>query len=265
MIELTPDARRRFDEYLQRTRSALRGTRAVEAAEVEQNVIEHVELALAGVPAPVGAEPLRHVLEQLGPPERWLPDEELPVWRRVMSRFMHGPEDWRLAYASFTFTALMIITFPIGGILLLPIPFLVSRAAVELLQERGEELGARRWLLLPPIWLAFLLFLGAALVVGVGVPTVFASEQGLTQIGFPRAESRTERMQMTLGFTLMVAGGWWIFLSGLFAWLLPSIRSLFAPILRRVRRVHLFALTALGIVTAAIGGVVLWAIGLVPA
>jgi hypothetical protein len=40
MIDLTPDARRRFDEYLQRTRSALRGTRAVEMSEIEQNVME---------------------------------------------------------------------------------------------------------------------------------------------------------------------------------------------------------------------------------
>ena len=41
MIDMTPDAKQRFDAYLQRTRTALRGTRAVEPAEVEQNVIVH--------------------------------------------------------------------------------------------------------------------------------------------------------------------------------------------------------------------------------
>ena len=54
MIELTAEARQKFDDYLARMRSALRGTRAVEAAEVEQNVREHVELALSGSEGPVG-------------------------------------------------------------------------------------------------------------------------------------------------------------------------------------------------------------------
>lgn len=53
MIDLTPDAKVRFEQYLQRLRGSLRGTRAVEADEVEQNVREHVEIALAGAPSPV--------------------------------------------------------------------------------------------------------------------------------------------------------------------------------------------------------------------
>lgn len=258
MIELTPDARRRFDEYLQRTRAALRGTRAVEAAEVEQNVIEHVELALARVPAPVGAGPLSEVLEQLGPPERWLPDEELPFWRRVLGRMANGPEDWRLTYLSFGVTALMVLTTPIGGVILFPIAFLLSRALVQLVHEKGEPLGARAWLVLPPIWLALLLFLGAALMVGIATPMVFASEQGLSELGFPEPADRADRMRMTVGLVTMSAGAWWMFLSGLFAWLLPPIRSLFAPVLTKVRRPHLLWLTGAGAVTAAFGAVALW-------
>jgi hypothetical protein len=260
MIELTPDARRRFDEYLQRTRSALRGTRAVEAAEVEQNVIEHVELALAGVPAPVGAGPLSQVLEQLGPPERWLPDEELPIWRRVLGRLMNGPEDWRLTYLSFAFTCLMVITFAIGGVLLLPIAFLLSRAVVQLVQEKGESLGARRWLVLPPIWLAFLLFLGASLMAGIAAPMVFASEHGLSELGFRDPVNRLERLRMSLGLVAMGAGAWWVVLSGLFAWLLPAIRSLFAPVLTKVRRPHLLWMTGLGALAAAVGAILLWVV-----
>ena len=115
---------------------------AVEAAEVEQNVLEHVELALARRRCPSGTDSLAAVLEQLGPPERWLPDEERPAWRRTMDRLMTGPEDWRLAYLSFGLTTLMIVTLPIGGILLLLPAFLLSRAWVALIEERGETLGA---------------------------------------------------------------------------------------------------------------------------
>ncbi len=259
MIELTPDARRRFDEYLQRTRTALRGTRAVEADEVEQNVIEHVELALAGVPAPVGAGPLSQVLDQLGPPERWLPDDELPVWRRVLGRMANGPEDWRLTYLSFGVTVLMVLTTPLGGVILLPVAFLLSRALVQLVHEKGEPLGARAWLVLPPIWLAFLLFLGASLMVGIAAPMIFASEQGLSELGFSPVD-RAERLRMSFGFVAMGAGVWWMFLSGLFAWLLPPIRSLFAPALSKVRRPHLLWMTGIGAVAVAVGAVLLWVI-----
>lgn len=260
MIELTPDAKRRFDDYLQRTRTALRGTRAVEADEVEQNVIEHVELALAGVPAPVGAESLGAVLAQLGPPERWLPDEELPIWRRTLGRLVNGPEDWRLAYLSFIVTALMCVTFAIGGFFLLPVAFCLSRACVELTQERGEPLGARTWLVLPPIWLAFLLFLGGSLFVGIAAPATLASEHGMESIGFRDPANRAEWLRMYTGVIMLTAGAWWVVLSGLFALLFAPIRTLFSPILAKMRRSQLGVLTAIGTVVAIIGSVLLWVI-----
>lgn len=260
MIELTPDAKRRFDDYLQRTRTALRGTRAVEADEVEQNVIEHVELALAGVPAPVGAESLGAVLAQLGPPERWLPDEELPIWRRTLGRLVNGPEDWRLAYLTFGVMALVFLAFPIGGVILLPVAFCLARACVELTQERGEPLGARAWLVLPPIWLAFLLFLGGALFLGIAAPAALASEQGMETLGFRDPANRAEWMRMYAGVILLSAGAWWIVLSGVFALLFTPIRSLFSPILAKMRRSQLGVLTGIGAAGAAIGVVLLWII-----
>ena len=95
MIDLTPEANSRFEQYLERMRNALRGSRSVEPAEIEQNVREHVEIALGGASAPVGADRLGQVLEQLGPPERWLTDDDRPLWRRVLHRFTAGPEEWR--------------------------------------------------------------------------------------------------------------------------------------------------------------------------
>lgn len=259
MIDLTPEARKRFEDYLQRTRNALRGTRAVEAAEVELNVIEHVELALAGVPGPVGPEPLQTVLEQLGPPERWLPDEETPLWRRILGRLSVGPEDWRLTYLAFGVTVLMILTFPVGGVILLPVAFFLSRATVELIESRGEDLGARRWLVLPPIWMVLLILTGALLMVGVAAPMVFASEQGVRELGF-EPQDRLERLRISAGFVALVAGAWYVVLSGLLAWLLPAIRTFFAPVVNRVRRDHLLVLTAIGAVAMATGAALIWAI-----
>ena len=259
MIELTPDARKRFDNYLARTRLALRGTRAIEAEEVEQNVIEHVELALAGTPAPVGAEPLRVVLEKLGPPERWLPEEEQPAWRRAMGRLMHGPDAWRLAYFSFAATALMIVFFPVGGIILLPIAFVLSRAFVQLLQERGEPLGARGWLVVPPIAFSFILVLGALVAVAI-LPAAFVSERGISDLGFVEPDGRNERMQLYAGAVAIAAGTWWVLLSGLLALLFRPLRALFAPILDRVKRRHVLWLTGLGIVAAAVGAILVTAV-----
>lgn len=259
MIDLTPEAKRRFDEYLQRMRVSLRGRRAVEPDEVEQNVIEHVEVALAGVPSPVGPDRLGTVLEQLGPPERWLPEDERPFWRKAMDRVMTGPEDWRLAYASLGLTLLMVITLPIGGALLLLPAFLLSRAYVALMEDRGEPLGARKWLVLPPIVLALLLVCGVALLAPAAAFGAILSEIGLRELGFDWG-SRWERGRLFLGAMALGTGGWWIVLSGVFAMLLRPFRALFAPMTSGLRRGHALVLTIAGVVIAALGAVLLFAL-----
>ncbi|MGZ5460921.1 MAG: hypothetical protein ACXW5U_29435 [Thermoanaerobaculia bacterium] len=259
MIDLTPDAKRSFDEYLQRMRASLRGSRSVEPDEVEQNVIEHVELALAGAPLPVGPERLGTVLEQLGPPERWLPDDERPFWRKAMDRVIAGPEDWRLAYASLALTVLMVVTFPIGGVLLLLPAFLLSRAYVALMEERGEQLGARKWLVLPPIvFLLFLVGLGA-LFAPAGAFGAILSEVGLRDLGFDYA-TRYERGRIFFGALSMATGAWWIVLSGLFAMLMRPFRALFAPLTSGLKRGHALVLTIAGAVVAGLGAVLLFAL-----
>ena len=95
MIEMTAAARERLDNYLQRMRSELRGTRGGFADEVEQSVREHIEIALAGAHAPVGATEVIGVLDRLGAPERWLADEERPMWRRALDHVRSSPDDWR--------------------------------------------------------------------------------------------------------------------------------------------------------------------------
>lgn len=259
MIDLTPDARRRFDEYLERMRVSLRGTRSIEAEEVEQNVIEHVEVALAGAPSPVGSERLGTVLEQLGPPERWLPDDERSFWRKAMDRVMTGPEDWRLAYASLGLLLLMAITLPIGGVLLLLPAFLLSRAYVALMEERGETLGARKWLVLPPIALVMVFAGGLALLAPAGAFGAMLGEVGLRELGFDY-ETRFERGKLFLGALSMSTGAWWIVLSGVFAMLIRPFRALFLPLTSGLKRGHALVVTIAGVVLAGLGAVLLFAV-----
>ena len=259
MIDFTPEAKRKFDDYLHRMRASLHGRRAVEPAEVEQNVVEHVEAALAGVPYPVGQERLSEVLTQLGPPERWLPEDERPAWRRMADRFMTGPEDWRLAYVSLAITFLMIVFLPVGGILLVLPGYLVSRAYVELLSDRGEPLGARKWLVLPPIVLLMVLIGGAALLAPIGAIGAILSEIGLRELGW-EWDSRADRMRIFAGVMGIAAGAWWIVLSGVFAMLLRPFRAMFQPLTAHLRRGHAWALTIAGALIATIGAVLLYAV-----
>jgi hypothetical protein len=255
MIEFTEEAKKRLELYLQRMRSALRGTRAIEPGEVEQNVREHVALALASVEGPVGADRLAGVLEQLGPPERWLPEDDRPWLTRAWDGLIKGPEDWRLAYVSFALTLAMIVLLPAGGVgvlLLLP-AFIVSRAWVSLMEQRNEPLDARRWFVLPPIVLMFLLFVGGVMGSVIGMAAVLAAENDLTRYGIPHPGHRAEQVVAFAGYLGLVAGGWWIVLSGLFAVFFEPIRALFAPLLARLKRRHLLVLTALGAVVLGIG------------
>jgi hypothetical protein len=171
MIEMTAAARERLENYLQRMRSELRGTRSVAADEVEQSVREHIDIALASAQSPVGATEVIGVLDRLGPPERWLADEDRPVWHRVMDKLRHGPEDWRLAYIAFGLFVASFLLFAIGGILLMIPAMLVSRAYVELARDRGEPLGARRWLVYPSI-AVILAFAVGVLVIGPPLPVL---------------------------------------------------------------------------------------------
>jgi hypothetical protein len=258
MIDFTPEAKQRFDGYLQRMRTSLRGSRSVEPGEVEQNVVEHVELALAGVPGPIGPDRLAHVLEQLGPPERWLSDDERTWWRKIMDRVITGPEDWRLPYLSFAITFLMFLFFPVGGVMLLLPAFLVSRAYVALMDERGEPLGARKWLVLPPIAFVLVLVSGAVLIAPAAAIAGILSEVGLRNLGFD-AGTRTEQMRYVSGFVTLGAGAWWIVLSGVFALVMRPYASLFAPLTSGLRRGHALVLTIGGVVLAAIGAALLYA------
>ena len=100
MINLSDSAKKCLDGYLQQVRTYLRGCKTVDADEVERNVIEHIESEFESATAAVSFEELDTVLQRLGSPRQWIPEEELPWWRKTIFRLRTGPEDWRLAYIS---------------------------------------------------------------------------------------------------------------------------------------------------------------------
>ena len=84
MIELTDDARKCLDDYLGEMRASLAGCRSVDSLDVERDVMEHIEKSLAEAPSPVESAALEAVLEQLGSPSQWIPEEELSWWRKLV-------------------------------------------------------------------------------------------------------------------------------------------------------------------------------------
>jgi len=149
MIELTGNAQNSLDKYLHRARAYLKGAKSVDAAEVEQNITEHIENELAGASEPVSAEELETVLEKLGSPQQWVPEEELPWWRRMVLRVQTGPEDWRLAYISFGLFVLGVLLLP-TGVILIAGGFIAARAALSVVED-ATLLKAQKWLLYPSL------------------------------------------------------------------------------------------------------------------
>lgn len=258
MIEMTPAARERLDNYLQRMRSELRGTRAVVADEVEQSVREHIEIALATAQTPVGATDVIGVLDRLGPPERWLADEERPLWRRALARLRSGPEDWRLAYLAFGLFLVSVVFFPVGGVLLLIPAMLVSRAYIEFARDRGEPLGARRWLVYPSIALVLALATGL-LIIGPPLPLIaFGLDDDLFVQMFDVPQTEAGQVRFLFGMGGVLYGSWWILAAAFCAAFLRPIRFVFAPLLDGLRRKHFAVLAAIGVVVTAVGATLIY-------
>ena len=257
MIEMTPAARERLDNYLHRLRSELRGTRSVAAEEVEQSVREHIEIALASAPTPVGPTEVIGVLDRLGPPERWLADEERPLLRRFMDRLRSGPDDWRLAYIAFGLFVAACLFLPIGGFFLLIPAMLLSRAYIEFSRDRGEPLGARRWLVYPAIAVV-LVFATGLLIIGPPLPVLgLVFDDDVEQLlDIPNTTAGEIRFVFGLGG--VVFGSWWIIAAAFCAAFLRAIHFIFAPLLDGLRRKHFAVLAAIGALVAGVGATLIY-------
>jgi hypothetical protein len=258
MIDMTPEARERLDNYLQRVRSELRGTRSGIADEVEQSVREHIEIALASAQTPVGTTQVAGVLDRLGPPERWLSDEERPMWRRAIAKLRSAPGDWRLAYVAFGLFLASMLLLPLGvGALLLIPAMLVSRAHVELSRDTGQPLGARRWLVYPAIALVLAVVTGL-LIIGPPLPVMGLMLDDDFEPLLDIPHSKLGELRFLSGLGAVVFGSWWILLATFCAAFLRPIRFVFAPLLEGLRRKHFAVLAGIGAIVAAAGAALIY-------
>lgn len=168
MINLTDNAKKHLDHYLQQVRTCLQDCLTVDADEVEQNIKEHIESELQDSSEPVSFDTLDDILKRLGSPQQWLPEEEIAWWRKMILRLRTGPEDWRLAYMSIgllLFSLLsgrprtiflgpfVILRGSVQGILLLA-SFILARVAISMTRDK-KELGSQKWLLYPPLLIVY--------------------------------------------------------------------------------------------------------------
>ena len=146
MMALTREASDRLNQYLDEMRASLRGSTTIDVAEVEQDIRDHIGAELADRPSPVSADELNTVLSRLGTPGQWGADPAQPATPVSSSSVFGGSLEDRLCYAS-AGSMLLFLVFPP----LLIVSWLLARWTLARIEERGEPLGARRWLLYPPI------------------------------------------------------------------------------------------------------------------
>ncbi len=265
MIAFTPDARAYLEDYLADVRAAVVGHASLSPGEIEQDVRDHVAAALDGSSGPITAPQLAAVLERLGPPNQWVGDEPRSVWkyltdklkpvghraveqikalpgeayqagRGLVGRVRGLSPDWRLAYASIALFTLGIVAFP-----LMIASYFVARADLSLARERGESLGARRWLIYPPLVLVSVA-LGLVLMAWPILPAAAMSAEidskslaGVSEMlnVKPRAVHAVTTIYLGVGFVSL----WWgiVALTTLRFPKLPG--SLLPPIGSMVRRI----------------------------
>jgi hypothetical protein len=217
-----------------------------------------VQAELAGEPAPIGAGRIQEVLDRLGPPAEWLPAERTAAVHPESA----GAEDWRLPYLSIGLFVAAPVMF-LNGPYLWPLEpalfagsLVAARVALTARDERGEEIGARRWLVYPP-----LLFWYSAIVITLLLwPAPFVES-------FLEAPSTWERLSAA-GYTsseitwgvrpailALAMGGWWVALGVVVLRLQPRVRTAFHPFANWFGRRHAMCIVWTGVVLAALSGV----------
>lgn len=268
-MNLTFEAQESFNEYLADVRSAVMGHASVSPDEIEQDVRDHVQAALEGAREPITAAQIEEVLQRLGPPTQWVAGERRSIWkyltdslkpvghkaveqikalpgeayqagRGFAARFRGMSHDWRLAYLAFGLFALGLIAFPLFPAFLIA-SYIAARADASLARERGETLGARRWLIYPPMIVVSLTFM-IAITFWPIAPSIAISHEiprsGWTQAGeimqvSPRAVQPVTAIYTAIGMNSL----WWCILS-LVVLRFPQLPStLFPPFAKNVRRI----------------------------
>ena len=254
MKSFTDTAQNRLDKYLSQARASLHTCTGVDADEVESDIRAHIETELEGTDEPVSLDNLEAVLERLGSPTQWVPEEEISWWRKTILRLRTGPEDWRLAYISFGLLILGFVILP-SFIVLIPASFIVARAA---LSEAGNpsELKSQRWLVYPSLIIvyAFVVFWLLLWPLVLLITLAFDQERNIRSC-YHQLSDDLRYWIMAWFFIVAGVGAWWTVLGAvLLKWRnLPSV--LFKPFGDWFKRkwVLILLLIGLGIMIPSLG------------
>lgn len=258
MIILSESAKKSLDDYLRQARAYLRGSKSVDANEVEQNIVEHIENELEGAAEPVSCDALDAVLKKLGSPQQWVPEEELSWWRKIILRLRSGSEDWRLAYLSF---GLLVVGFLIlpnapAGIVLILAGFLVSRAALSEAVD-SNELKAQKWFLYPSLIIVYVFVLLALLTwpLVLLIPLADGYERH-----FSRLQDDLDYWVIAMSVIIAALGLWWSILAAVILTSRKTVRVLFRPFADsfKPKWVLLFLLTCSGLTILSLGWGILY-------
>lgn len=261
MINLTDAARRCLDDYLAKVRSSLRHCPSVDVADIERDVIEHIEHALTGASGPVDAAELQDVLRDLGSPAQWVPQDELSWHQRAPAALESGPDDLRLGYIAFGLLAGTLLAAACLNLMVSfgnTLPFLLLGIAASFLFARaslsaeGGAGQAERWLIYPCLIVVYVPV--TALILMIPLVAAITTEVILTDPGTNvsiLSWARSSPMGTITAFALLTLGSIWVAVIGFVAWRWPAaVRNSYAPFARGFRRRgFLLSLSILGLLT----------------
>jgi hypothetical protein len=263
MVALSDDARDHLERYLKQVRTALRGQASVDADEVERDVRTHVDAELSGQPEPVDATRLGEVLDRLGAPGTWAPADDPTARPRLPERMLSGLQRWGAAWLAFALFVLGPLLFMAGPFFWPLELFLIvgsaftARASLALLAEAGEPVGARRWLIYPPL-IVWSLVIVLALLLGP-----------LPLLGNAVVEDASIRARIAAAFAgrwsivapaVVVAGLgiWWAAVGLFLGTFAGAVRAAFWPFAEWFDRRHGMRVALAGIlISLASGGVLM--------
>ncbi len=242
MINLTDTAKKTLDNYLEQVKTSLLACKSVDADEVQKDILDHIERELEEAKQPISVDDLERVLQHLGSPQQWVPDEEISWWGKIIVRLRRGPDDWRLAYLSL---GLLVLTFVFPPFFLFS--FLLSRAAVALARKRGESLGPQKWLIYPSLLVLYGPFAVLILAWPLAAMPLNAINALVREIGLSVEPSL---IAVIMGFFCIAI--WWVALGALFKNFPQLLEFLIAPFADNVAQRLAKILLYCGIIPAVI-------------
>lgn len=231
-MTLSGEARQHLDQYLQDMRASLRDSDREGIAEIEQDIRDHIDAELGERPSPVSAEELDAVLGRLGSPGQWAA-EAAPASRGT------SVEEW-FGYAAM---ALLLAGFVVPPLIV--VSWLIDRAALARLEQRGEAAGARRWLFYPPL---------VVFSIGIALLLLFWPIGAFTELGSIAAQKIGAvpgdhfPSLPALAVALGSLGGYWIVLGAVLTFSERIVHFLFHPFADAFRGRHGWRLSGAGAV-----------------